>query len=406
MDSDRSEYSVVSEILDIVEQEISPVKDLDVLLDKILFEARSFTGCDAGSLLLVDGDSLIFSVVQNDTLFTDLIEGKKSAYISHRLPISEESIAGYIALTGESLLIDDVYDISEEQPYHFNRSFDEESNYRTQSVLTVPLKGERSKVLGVMQLINAKNEEGAIGSFTDRKKLMADLFAREAAVALERAKMTRSVIMRMIKMAEYRDPKETGPHVHRVGAFTMEIYDAWARNKGIDETERIRMRDLLRTAAMLHDVGKVAIPDAILKKPGKLTDDEFETMKWHTAWGGQLFDGSESELELLSKEIALSHHEKWNGRGYPGRYTCNDEGDWRPGEPFKGEEISIYGRIVALADVYDALMSKRAYKEAWDEDRVLALIREESGGHFDPDVVEAFFEVYEVIQAIRAKYSD
>ena len=125
-----------------------------------------------------------------------------------------------------------------------------------------------------------------------------------------------------------------------------------------------------------------------------------------TAWGGQLFDNSDSELEIISAQIALSHHEKWNGKGYPGHFTKQKDGEWTTVESIHGEDIPIYGRIVALAEVYDALMSKRSYKDAWDEEKVLALIQEESGQHFDPDVVVAFMDIYEVIKAIRLKYCE
>jgi len=270
----------------------------------------------------------------------------------------------------------------------------------------LPLKGGRGRVLGVMQLINARDESGAIVPFSPQRQLTAELFAKEAAFALERAKMTRSVILRMIKMAEYRDPKETGAHVNRVGAYSMEIYDRWAAKQGVEERERRHQRDLLRIAAMLHDVGKVAIPDAILKKPDRLTEEEFAVIQRHTIWGFNLFDDPDSELDAISAEIALTHHEKWNGKGYPGRYTVDEDGTYRAGSGKQGEEIPLWGRIVALADVYDALMSKRSYKEAWDEEKVLDLVRKESGVHFDPDVVEAFLEVIEVIRAIREKYAD
>ncbi len=155
---------------------------------------------------------------------------------------------------------------------------------------------------------------------------------------------------------------------------------------------------------MLHDVGKVGIPDAILKKPGRLTDDEFEVIKKYTLYGARLFTSITSELDRMSLEIALNHHERWDGAGYPG---CIPEIDGECGHDVlqkKGEEIPITARITALADVYDALCSRRAYKEAWNDERALAIIRENSGTQFDPEVVEAFFQITDVLSAIREKF--
>jgi HD-GYP domain-containing protein (c-di-GMP phosphodiesterase class II) len=158
---------------------------------------------------------------------------------------------------------------------------------------------------------------------------------------------------------------------------------------------------------MLHDAGKIGISDKILKKPGKLDDDEFNVMKMHTVLGYRLFTSADSEIDAIAAEVALTHHEKWDGTGYPGMNTDVTNAEIvTPGFGKKGVEIPITGRIVAVADVYDALMSPRVYKAAWDEGRVLEHIKEASGKHFDPEVVESFFKIYDVISAIRQKYSE
>jgi response regulator RpfG family c-di-GMP phosphodiesterase len=157
-------------------------------------------------------------------------------------------------------------------------------------------------------------------------------------------------------------------------------------------------------SAMLHDIGKVGIPDAILRKPGPLDEGELERMKMHVLFGACYFEDPRSEWDTLAREISLNHHEKWDGTGYPGAIA-----DLRlerlPGLPGKaGREIPLSARIVAVADVYDALSSKRAYKDAWEEDRVLTHMRRESGRHFDPELIGIFFEIYDVIRAIRQKW--
>lgn len=143
---------------------------------------------------------------------------------------------------------------------------------------------------------------------------------------------------------------------------------------------------------MLHDVGKVAISDKILKKPSKLDDEEYKIMKRHSKYGADLFDPDISDLDAMCHDIALNHHEKWNGTGYP--------------KGLKENDIPFAARICAIADVFDALISKRVYKEGWNEEEVLEYIRNASGKDFDPELVEAFTQVYETVSAIRRKYPD
>lgn len=143
---------------------------------------------------------------------------------------------------------------------------------------------------------------------------------------------------------------------------------------------------------MPHDVGKVAISDLILKKPGRLDEGQFKVMKTHAYQGAKLFRGNVSDLDALCYEIAYTHHERWDGKGYPRR--------------LKGDNIPLAGRIVALADVYDALISSRVYKPAWNEQDVIETLEKEAGHHFDPELVEIFFSIYDVIKAIRSKFPD
>jgi len=395
--------------------ELNQVRDLDILMERVLEYARSFVNADAGSIYIKDRDEdrLEFTYTQNNTLQERLPQGEKLIYSTFTLPINEESIAGYVATTGQLLNIPDVYQIDSSAPYHFGKKFDEESSYQTQSMITVPLMTRRGDILGILQIINAQDEARRIIPFTESDEKLMRHFASTAAVALERAQMTRSILLRMIRMSEMRDPKETGAHVNRVGGYSIEIYEQWAQRHGLPKEEFDRNRDSLRMAAMLHDVGKIAISDIILKKPSRFNDDEFEIMKQHTFLGARLFLNSQSDFDEAAYDVALNHHERWDGRGYPGHIDV-ESGQPLPrfktvdGKPRgkRGEEIPIFGRVVALADVYDALSSARVYKEAWKEKDVLDTIEKEAGAQFDPGLIEIFFSRLPVLRAIQARYAN
>lgn len=393
--------------------ELNQVQDLDILMEHILSKAREFVNADAGSIYIKEGEELQFSYTQNSTLQKRMPSGEKLVYSTYSIPVDTSSMAGYVACTGKLLNVPDVYSISDSEPYKFNRSFDISSDYRTKSVLTMPLTSSRGRVAGILQVINAQDEHFHIRPFTAEDEEVMLHFASIAVVALERAQMTRAILLRMIKMAELRDPKETGAHVNRVAGYSLEIFERWARKHRMAQDELDMKRDSLRMAAMLHDVGKVAISDVILKKPGKFEPEEFEIMKTHTIQGARLFSAGRSEYEDAAQTVALSHHERWDGVGYPGHV---DIATGKPLDGFimengrtrgkKGEEIPLFGRVVALADVYDALCSARIYKSAWNESDVLELIEKERGRQFDPELVDIFLDAQDAIRAVRERYSN
>ena len=393
--------------------ELTEIKDIDVLLERILREARRLANADAGSIYIKEAGKLKFSYTQNETQQKRLMPGRKLIYSTFSIPINNQSIAGFVANTGETMNIPDAYKLKPDLPFSFNKSYDDLSGYRTQSMLTFPLKTNRGDTIGVLQLINAMNAAGKVVPFAKKDEPLIMHFANMAAVAIERAQMTRTMILRTIKMAELRDPKETGAHVNRVAAYSVVIYEAWAVKRAVPQDVIDKNRDILRMAAMLHDVGKVAIADAILKKPGRLDDTERETMKLHTVMGARLFSDRYSEFDEAAAVVALNHHEKWDGTGYPGNVNAMD-GKVLPGyensdgtpRPKNGEEIPVFGRIVALADVYDALSSRRAYKERWDEYQVLDELKATSGTHFDPEMVDVFFSCIDTIRSIAERYPD
>ncbi len=222
------------------------------------------------------------------------------------------------------------------------------------------------------------------------RKAQKQLASRAAWLAEEVRKATREIVARereaihrLSRAAEYRDP-ETGAHLLRLSHYAGLL----AANLGLDHAQQ----ELIRDAAPMHDIGKVGIPDAILLKPGKLDADEMEIMRKHPRIGADILENSKSPLLQIAATISLSHHEKYDGSGYP--------------QGLKGEDIPLYGRIIAVADVFDALTSARPYKPAWEIDKAVALIKEGSGTHFDPKCVDAFFKDWNAVMHIYSQYRD
>ncbi|WP_028974803.1 HD family phosphohydrolase [Spirochaeta cellobiosiphila] len=391
--------------------ELNAIKDKDVLLERILTEVRIALNADAGSIYVREQDQLTIHYAQNTTLESKLPPGHKLPYKVVKVPINKKSISGYAAYTGEVVNIKDVYHIPASEPYTHNKAYDELSGYKSVSNLTIPLVNNTGTVLGVLQVINAKNQEGKVTAFSKDDVILGTNFATNASMALERAQMTRTMILRMIKMAELRDPKETGAHVNRVAGFSVEIYERWAHKHYIPHDEIQKTKDNLRIAAMLHDVGKVSISDLILKKPDRFTNEEYDIMKTHTLQGARLFSEGNSDLDALARIIALNHHENWDGTGYPGWIDPETNTPIKTnsnGLPLgkKGDEIPLFARIVSLADVYDALRSTRVYKKSWEEEDVVNEIIKLSGVKFDPELVDIFTEAHTSLQGIATKYND
>jgi HD-GYP domain-containing protein (c-di-GMP phosphodiesterase class II) len=402
---------------------LNKIQDLDLLLERILFEARKVVMADAGSIYVkqkfYDGsnseDKLAIKYSQNDTLVKRSPLGSKANFSVFSnpvtVPINKKSISGYCALTGKIVHIADMYNIPADAPYNFNPDIDKAIGYTCHSSLTFPLIAADGRLLGVIQLINAMDSAGNIVEFTQEDEFVITHFAANATIALQRAFENRAMVLRMMKMSELRDPKETGTHVNRVAGYAVEIYDRWAQKHSIPSGDRERYRDILRIGAMLHDVGKVAISDTILKKPARFTPEEYHIMQQHSSYGAGLFDDPQSATDIVARDIALTHHENWDGTGYPGWVDPvtgiiikADEN----GKPLgrKGDEIPLAGRIVAVADVYDALCSKRVYKEPWGESEVLEEMQKMSGTKFDPELVDIFFEILPNIKQTQSMYPE
>ncbi len=215
---------------------------------------------------------------------------------------------------------------------------------------------------------------------SDHASWLADEVRKATALIVEREQET---IFCLAKAAEYRDP-ETGSHIQRMAHYSKMI----AARLSLPAEQQ----QLLLEAAPMHDIGKVAIPDVILLKPGRLTPEEFAVMKQHAVIGHEVLNTGSSALLKIAAEIAHTHHEKFDGSGYP--------------RGIKGEDIPLFGRIVAVADVFDALTSERPYKKAWDMDTAIQLIKDGAGTHFDPECVTALLCDMNEILKIKQEFID
>lgn len=370
------------------------LSDTHAVLDALLTEGRRLGRADAGTVYLVEDGELAFSAAQNDTLFP-ASAANKFFYMNSRIPVDKSSIAGYVAATGASLNLADVYALPPGCEYGFKADFDRKSGYRTTSVLAVPLLNARGGVTGVLELINSRDKGQAV-PFTRGMETAISALAAMVTVPLERSFLLTAMILRMLQTSALRDPGETAGHVRRVGGMAAELYHRWAEAHGVEPEELLATKGVLRLAAMLHDVGKVAIPDAILKKPGRLDDEERAVMQRHAAMGASLFEGGTDLIDRMARDIALYHHAKWDGSGYTGDPAIPSPA---------GMDIPLWARITAIADVYDALVSRRCYKDSWDSGKALEILQKDAGTHFDPELVKYFIDIRDTVEAIVQRYA-
>lgn len=392
---------MISEFLSFLGQPTTR-RSLRTLADGILLRCRLITGAEAGTIFILRrrGRSrrLQALAVQNDRVGV-----RRGAF---ELPLDQASIAGHVATSAAAVLIDDAYAIPPDRPYRFNGEFDRATGYRTRSVLAFPLLNVRGVVIGVVQLVNRRCDGVSgiqpfepgheamitpVNAILSRALEQADAMERIAAandklrqrnreLRAERARVVglqaeteeayRLSVRLLARAAELHDD-DTGQHIQRVGEYAFQL----ARRAGRSEAFCTEIRH----AAQLHDVGKVSIDQAILKKPGQLNTAEFEDLKRHAVFGWEILRASD-RLKMAA-DIALGHHEQWSGGGYPGGLA--------------GEAIPIAARIVALADVYDALRSRRPYKDPFDHGRTVRIMldgdnRIRPAEHFDPELLRIF----------------
>lgn len=367
---------------------LGEVADTNELLKMLAETAMTMGNCEGCTVYEADGSVLRFKLTFNRVLES---RGGKASLKNYTLPIDLKTAAGFVATSKKPLNIKDVYQLPAGSPFTFNPAIDLMNNYRSKSMLVIPMCDSKGNVLGVLQLINhlaGKNFSGGITPFPVGVEEYLKALASQFAVVMRNIKMADEIkqsrietVKKFVKASEYHDT-DTGGHIERMSRYSVLLY----RELGFDEDAC----GVMRLASMLHDVGKIATPDAVLKKPGRLTPDEFEIMKLHTVKGYEVLRDADSPFLQMGATIAYTHHEKWDGSGYP----CG----------LKGTDIPAEGRVVALADVFDALCSRRVYKDAWPIDKVFDEIRSCSGSHFDPQIVEIFFDNLDEVLEIKTQF--
>jgi len=319
--------------------------------------ATSCVGADAASLLLLDAET--------NELYFEATTGEKGAQLKEIRLKPGQGIAGWVARRGGAMIIDDV-----QTDKRFNADVDRTTGYETRNMIVVPV-ASKERMLGVLQAINKK-----VGRFTDDDLEMLETLAHQVGTAIENALLYQEqretflgVTMAFAEALEKRD-NYTGGHTRRVCEYSMAI----ARNMKLPEAQL----EELHLSAILHDIGKIGVPDRVLQKPGKLEPDEFAEMNRHPVLGSEILEHVKSLRAMIGG--VRHHHEKYDGSGYP--------------DHKKGGEIPLIGRIIAVADAFDAMTSTRPYRTALSHETALNELANNSGRQFDPQVVKSFMEVY------------
>ena len=349
--------------------EVSSLRNHDEIIRVLADMGRALTSADRCTVWVVSEDK--------KKIWTKIAHGIDAIEI----PI-DSGIVGAAISQREKILLEDAYTDA-----RFNRDIDKQTGYRTRSMMVIPMFDNEDRIIGAFQVINHRGEKGVFDNRDMQRLMLASTYAAETLVAAQLAQeieeTQREVVFTMGAIGESRS-KETGNHVKRVAEYSKILALAY----GLDEQEA----ELLKQASPMHDIGKVAIPDAVLNKPGRFNAQERKIMDTHAELGYKMVNTSERPLLKAASIVAYEHHEKWNGKGYP--------------QGKSGEDIHIYGRITAIADVFDALGSDRVYKKAWRDEKIFQLFHEERGEHFDPQLIDLFFENIEQILAVRDKFKD
>ena len=401
---------LVGQFLEFIESE--PNQSLRALSARVLRKCREVTGAEAGTIFMLHGRGrgrqLEAVSVQND-----VVRARSTVFT---LPVDQTSIVGYVATTGETLLLDDAYVIPDDRPYRFNPAFDLRTGFRTRSIMAFALKGFRDQPIGVVQLINRHPSGGESGPLTflaeheqmiapvnhivgralERAATMERLTERNRALTRERRRVaelqaeTERAFMVSVNLlaraAEVHD-EDTGNHILRVNEYSYALATWAGCNRAFCKE--------IRFSAALHDVGKMSVDQAVLHKKGRLDEREMAEMRRHPVYGHDILIASD-RLKMAA-EVALCHHEQWAGTGYP--------------RGLKGEEIPLAARIVAIADCYDALRSARPYKPSFSHEKTVDILlngddRLDPRAHFDPRLIGLFAARHTEFDAIWERLKD
>ncbi len=352
LDNLQRENARLHSLLDVT-QSLSSEIDLDNLLGRIMDVVTINLNADRCTVFLLDRE--------RNELWSKVAIGLKQEI---RFP-ADKGIAGYVATSGEVLNIPDAY-----ADYRFNPEIDKKTGYKTENMLTMPMRDKHNQVLGVFQVLNRKN-----GPFSaDDEELLAAI-ASIAATAIENAilyeEIRKSFVSFIETLSTTLDARDyiTSGHSRRVTLYAVQI----ARLMRLPDADLNR----IRYAALLHDIGKIGVPEMVLFKNKKLSDEEYEIIKRHASLSKSILQKIHFQKELSTvPEIASAHHEKVDGSGYP--------------DGLKGEEIPLGGKILAVCDVFDALTSRRQYRDRMEIEKVIEILDEETGTAFEPYVVYQF----------------
>ena len=408
--------SLLIEFLEFIE--IPPGEPVGKLLSRVLLKSRQITNAEAGTFFVLHGRGP-HRKLEASSLKNDRVRLKSAGFV---IPVTTSSIAGYVATTGEIVIIDDLYAIPAGRSYSFNPAFDQATGYQSRSMLCFPLQNYAGELTGVVQLLNrrlpgsdkpvpfTRDQVDLIGPINHivgtaiERAQMVDRIHRQNKRLRERARLLTEqrsriealqdetedafqISIRLLARAAELHDEDTGNHILRTNEYSYYLA------KCLDMPDDFC--DEIRYSAQLHDVGKMSVDAAVLKKRGGLSSLERDEINRHPYYGYKIL--SASDRLRMAAEIAYCHHEKWDGTGYPRK--------------LKGDEIPLSARIVQIADIYDALRSERPYKPAFSHERSVAIItkgddRIDPRAHFDPRLIDLFAANHEGMDRLWCELAD
>lgn len=358
---------------------------LDTLLEKIVDHSQLVTNADGCTLYLREADGRLgFCINKNHSLNINLVGATENLTLFPPIPMDPTFVSAYAAIHNKTINIPDVYSCKD---FDFTgpKRFDEKNGYTTRSMLVSPLSTREGEVVGVIQIINAQDRHtGKPIPFDEHYEFLINSLSNYAAIAIHNLRLTekarqstvllkeanRDAIFSLAMAAEAKDD-DTGDHIRRIQSYVT----ALALRVGLSREDV----ELVALSSIMHDVGKISVPDDILKKPGKLSDEELEVMRLHTKHGMNILPNK--AFFEMARAIAKHHHERWDGTGYPDKLS--------------GENIPFAARMVAIADVFDALTSNRPYKQAWPFEVAIEVMKQGAGTQFDPKLIAKWVELYD-----------